>query len=225
MKMFKIAAVLLASLVVVSCSTTKLKIDGSLDEGQKDALLTGLTINLNTSSGESASLLDLAESVLAEDDLKEFGITAEENLKAFLSSKGFTQFNDEAIAKRENLPTLDLPTLGYYVHPETSNYNTNYFTGFAIGFDPAEHIAKVKGSDDVNYFIYSDISVSKANTFGIFGGYPLASFKVAVVNDMGEVVLEAKALGSGDKSFFGVDLSKENMSKALNDAIAKLNEL
>lgn len=225
MKVFKIITVLLASLLILSCSTTKLKIDSSLEDGQKDALLTGMTINLNTSSGDGGDLVSLVQSVLAEDDLKEFGATAEDNLKTFLNSKGFTQYNDENVAKRVNLPTLNIPTVGYWVHPETSNYNTLHFTGMAIGFDTEEHIAKVKGNDDVNYFIYSDISVSKSYTFGMLGGYPLAIFKVAVVNDMGEVVLEAKAYGSGDKKFMGVDLSKENMSKALKNAIAKLNEL
>lgn len=225
MKILKMTSLLLVSLTVVSCSTTKLKVDNSLEEGQKDALLTGLTINLNFGNEGSGAIVNLVEGLLAEEDLQEFGSSAEKSLSSFLYSKEFTQFNDESIAKRENLPSINLPGLGYYVHPETSNYTTNYFTGLSIGFDPAEHITKVKGNDSVNYFIYSDISVTKSYSFGIFGGYPMAVFNIAVVNNQGDVVLEAKSIGSGKKSFMGVDLSKENMTLALNDAIDRLNEL
>lgn len=214
----------LVSILVLSCSTTKLAIDKSLGDEQKDALLTGLTINLNTED-EMGSIVNITEGILAANDLKEFGIVAEENLKSFLSSYGFNQYNNEEIAKREMLPAINIPELGYWVHPETSNYPTLYFTGVAIGFNPKSHINKVKGDDDVDYFIYSDITVSKAYKYGSFGGYPLATFNVAVVDDKGKVVLEAKALGEGKQRFFGVDLSKENMTTALNDAITKLKEL
>lgn len=125
-------------------------------------------------------------------NLKGLGMNTEASIEVFLSANGFQQVKDKDVAQRENLPTLIDGVPGYWLHPETSNYTPDYFTGFAIGF---------------------------------FGGYPVAFMRVYVVDTNGEVVLQAKASGQGKKQIIGANLSEENLTLALDNAIMKLNEL
>ncbi len=224
MKKIKLLAItIVTALVLTGCSTTKLNIDKSLKDGPTDALLTGMSISINIGGD---SLLDAAAQLIGGSELETFGGNATESLAMFLESKGINLYTDATIAKRVELPTLgNMTALGYWNHAEASNYTSAYFGGFTIGFDKEAHISKVKMDDDVNYFIFSDINISKANTIGIFGAYPYAVFTVVIVDQAGEVVLKAKAVGQGKKQFLGVNTSEENLSVALNNAITKLNEL
>lgn len=225
MNRIKNLVLLFLALLLASCSTTKFEMDSSLESGDKEALLGGLSININIESEDSSGLITLAQNLIGIADLEEFGFNAEENLQSFLGSKGFSQVKNAEVAKRVEMPSINIPGSGYWVHPETSNYKATHFNGFTMGYDVANHVKRVKRTDDYNYFIYSDVSIRKVNTFGIFGGYPLASFNVVVLDKDGEIVLEAKAIGQGKKSFIGADLSKENLAVALEDAIVKINEL
>lgn len=224
-KMVKITfMVLIVTAVFSGCMSTKLEMDPGLTSEPKDALLTGLSISLDFGQD---GLAGVVSGIIGAASLEQFGENAERNLADFLSAKGFNSFLDADIAKREDIMNTGaaLTFVGYWVHPETSAHRPQVFTGPAIGFNKTEFISSIKGNDDVEYFIFADINVYETSVFGIFGGYPLAVFNVAVVDAAGEVVLEARAFGEGKKQFIGSDLSEPNLSAALEDAIIKLNEL
>lgn len=217
----------ITAILLAGCASTKLEMDKNLSDEPKDALLTGLTVSINF--GKSSGLVSTINNAVAVSELEEFGLRTQDSVASFLSNKGFDLYTDEAVATRVDLPSLGSTTLeklaGFWKHPETSSYTSTYFTGFAIGFDAKEHIAKVKGDDDAEYFVYSEVRVNKVSSFGSFGNYPMATLNIAVVNSEGEVILEAQAFGKGDKQLFGCDLGADNLSLALNNAITSLENL
>ncbi len=232
MKLNKHAAIYGYGFILVmllsSCISTKFKMDSSLSEKPKPALLTALSIGTEQEQKEEINLLELAVNILQNLELDDFGMETEKAIVSFLKTKNFDVFIDEDMAKAHDLPINtgeSMTALGYWVHPKTSAYTTNYFKGLAIGFNKKNHMAKVKGDSNVEYFVYSDLRIGKAQIFLIFGGYPIITFRIVIVDSKGTNVLESVSFGKGKKSLFGPNMSKENLLVAIENAIISLNEL
>ena len=226
---FPLAIFFVLSIVFTnSCMSTKFMMNPNLPEESKQALLTGMFIGMEEEKSEETDLMDISMTILSNLELDSFGFAAEKALKAYLNTKGFEVFLDADQAKINDLIINvgnKVSALGAWVHPETSAYQTYFFTGFSIGFDKKKHMQTIKGDSNIEYYVYADLKIHKTHTFAIFGGYPLVIFNVVIVNSQGENVLEARALGEGNKQFIGVDTSEKNLSVAFNNAIENLNKL
>ncbi len=220
--MNKLRLILISALLVVttSCVSTKLKVDGSITKEPKDALLSGLSINIST----DGNILTFARDLQGMVGLEAFGFKAEENIAIFLGKHGFNQVVDHKIATRNDI-NYNIHAKSYWHHPDTSKYISTYFTGQSLGFNKKNHIQRIKGDSDINYFIFADITIAKHYAFGYFSGRPRAYLKVVIVDQFGKKVLSARAHGDGKGSIIGINQSKENLELALKRALYKFKNL
>ena len=227
--------IVLASLSIMGCGPY-LKMSPGLDVSKPhDALLTSAIIDGNpvddTSAG-STSIVGAAVSLANNIDLAPFGDKMITQVSKYLAQHSFNVRLDPARAKKlDPIKVSDdsvVKGVAQVLGGVWTSTNTSYYamrSSLYLTDSNREDIAKKLDTESPNeafVFIYAEI---RDESSWFFMSKPQVSIYIRILNEQGQDIFESKSFGSGGTSFWWADRSPENLSKAVDAALAQLNTL
>jgi len=198
------------------CLTPYIKRQGATpDPRPAKAITAGYVVK---SGSSERSIIDAVQDT----GLSQFGNDAVAPITEALRGLGYETRFDKIRASALNTVSMgsDSATTaltGQFIHPESSYWHPEIIRGPFL--DPRDLVVKVKGDDANEYVAFVGVTIYNA---GNFFKEPLLDLRITVFDQAGKRTLEVRGVGRGSSSLFIVDRSPQNLTRALEEAIASL---
>ena len=131
--------------------------------------------------------------------------------------------------KQSKVSSVNTQLLGIWVDP---NASSKFITGQEVFlFRRSQNVISLLNDDSTTSEIVNDregylfIHAAYYSNTSFLNRYPIAVLDIIIIGNDGQVWLQSRTTGEGDRQMFDLDISEENLRLALQNAIDELGTL